>query len=173
MSQYGLPYWPGISTSVTAPSQVNIVRRFSSTMTTAMTANIRISQGWASGHIGPFIWKWYKAAMSRLPRAALNIGVRMIVIARTPMKYGPNDQALCGLPLRKNAGRCQRPQIPPRIRLDQMGAKRRCRRGSATPRQPNSSIGPITSPVANAGSTLYQGEKGNGSVIMPLMAAPK
>lgn len=40
--------------------------------------------------------------MSRLPRAALNIGVRMIESAMHPMKYGPNDQALCGLPLRKN-----------------------------------------------------------------------
>jgi hypothetical protein len=31
----------------------------------------------------------------------------------------------------------------------------------------------MTSPTANAGSTLYQGENGNGSLIVPLMAAPR
>jgi hypothetical protein len=63
-------------------------------------------------------------------------------------------------------------QIAPRIKPAQSGAKRRWSSGRATPRQPNSSIGPITSPTSNAGSTSYQGENGNESVIVPLMAAP-
>ena len=101
------------------------------------------------------------------PRAALNMGVQNDCDRQDTMKNEPNDQAPWGLLLRKNAGKCQSPQIPPRIRLDQSGAKRRCKRGNATPRQPNSSMGPITSPVANAGSTQYHGENGNGSVIVP------
>ena len=55
------------------------------------------------------------------------------------------------------------PQTAPRIRLAQSGANRRCRSGSATPRQPNSSTGPMSSAIANAGSTAYQGENGKGS----------
>ena len=44
--------------------------------------------------------------------------------------------------------------------------------GRASPRQPNSSIGPRNRASASAGSTLYQGEKGNGSPSVPLKAAP-
>ena len=95
-----------------------------------------------------------------LPCTALNMGVRMTVIATTPMKYGPNGQALWGLPLKKKAGRCQMPHIPPSIRLDASGEKRSCKRGKATPRQPNSSTGPMASPTARAASTSYQGLNG-------------
>src|ERR671926_294996 len=84
----GLPSSLGISTSVTAPSRVNIALRLSSTMTTAAMTHTYVSHGWASGQIGLFIWKWNKAAIRMLPRAALNIGVRITATARTPMKNG-------------------------------------------------------------------------------------
>ncbi len=57
-----------------------------------------------------------------LPREALNKGVMITPTAIEPMKNGKNDHELCGTPLRKNAGRCQAPQMVPRIRPAQIGA---------------------------------------------------
>src|SRR5512134_3530989 len=106
-------------------------------------------------------------AINRLPREALNSGVMMTVMAMSPRKKGPNDQALCGVPLIAKAGACQNAQTTPRIRLAQNGAKRRCNKGKASPRQPNSSpIGPSNKDWTRAGKTIYQGEKRNGSVIV-------
>jgi hypothetical protein len=62
----------------------------------------------------------------------------------------------------------------PRISEAQSGANRRCSSGSATPRQPNSSpTGPMNKVIANIGSSVYQGENGTGSPIVPLIAAPR
>src|SRR5512133_4124332 len=111
-------------------------------------------------------------AINRLPRDALNSGVMMTVMAISPRKKGPNDQALCGVPLSAKAGACQIAQTTPRNRLAQMGENRRCSSGKASPRQPNSSpSGPSNSDWTNAGKTIVQDEKGNGSLTVPLIAA--
>lgn len=55
-----------------------------------------------------------------LPRDALNSAVTITLTATEPIKNGVNAQALCGVPLSRNAGRCQNPQIMPRIRPAQM-----------------------------------------------------
>ena len=78
-----------------------------------------------------------------LPDDALNNGVTITLTATEPAKNGVNDQVLCGVSLNRNAGRCQEPQTTPRISPDQMGANFRCRRGSASPRHPNSSTGSL------------------------------
>ncbi len=148
------------------------MRRFSHTMMTAAMENKIVSQGWASGHSGLFIWKWYTTAIRRLPRALLNKGARMTEMATTPAKKAGNDQALCAVPLSRKAGMCQAAQMIPRIRPAQNGLNLRCNRGRATPRHPNSSIGPRNKASPIAGSTRYQGEKGNGSLIVPFNAAP-
>lgn len=97
----------------------------------------------------------------------------MTLNAIEPTKKGVNDQALCGVPLSKNAGRCQKPQIAPRINPDQMGANFRCNRGRARPRQPNSSIGPLIAVNANATISDSTEEKGNGSAKrFPFNAEP-
>ena len=77
--------------------------------------------------------------------------------ASTPMMNGSNDETLWG---------------SASMRLAHSGAKRLWSGRSATPRQPNSSIGPISSVMPNAGDTSYQGKNGN-SVIVPLLVAPK
>src|SRR6266545_419894 len=111
-------------------------------------------------------------AINRLPREALNSGVRMTVMAMSPTKKGPNDQALCGGPLIKKAGACQTAQTTPRVILAHNGENRRCSRGKASPRQPNSSpSGPSNRDWTNAGKTMVQDEKGNGSLTVPLIAA--
>src|SRR5512135_2610984 len=110
--------------------------------------------------------------MKRLPRDALNSGVRIRVMAMSPRKNGPKDQPLCGVPLRRKAGVCQVAQTTPRMMLAQNGENLRCNKGKASPRQPNSSpIGPSRSDWNNAGRTRYQGENGNGALIVPLIAA--
>jgi|GEM_PF-763180 len=48
-----------------------------------------------------------------LPRAALNMGVKITVTARAARKNVPNDKALYGVPLMKNADRCQMPHVSP------------------------------------------------------------
>ena len=48
-----------------------------------------------------------------LPRALLNIGVRMTEMATTPPKYGRNDQAAKGMLLIRKAGMCQAAQMMP------------------------------------------------------------
>ena len=63
-------------------------------------------------------------------------------------------------------------QIMPRIKPDQKGANFLWSKGRAKPRHPNSSIGPRNNASANAGITSDQGENGNGSFNVPLMAAP-
>ena len=84
-----------------------------------------------------------------LPRDVLNNGVIITLIATEPVKNGVNDQALCWVPLNRKAGRCQKPQIAPRISPAQIGVNFLCIRGSARPRQPNSSTGPLI--AANTG----------------------
>jgi hypothetical protein len=74
----------------------------------------------------------------------LNIDVTMTLMATAPRKNGANDHSPWGVPLNRNAGRCQKPQITPRSSAAQSGASLRCNSGSANPRQPNSSIGPFT-----------------------------
>ena len=64
-------------------------------------------------------------------------------------------------------------QIMPRINPAQNGANLRCNRGRASPRQPNSSMGPRNKASANAEKTWNQGEKGNGSWIVPFTAAAR
>jgi len=46
-------------------------------------------------------------ASRMLPLEALNNGVRIILRQTDPTKKGITPQALRGVPLRKNAGRCQ------------------------------------------------------------------
>src|SRR5512143_940714 len=101
--------------------------------------------------------------INRLPRDALNSGVRMRVMAMSPTKNGPKDQLLCGVPLRRKAGVCQIAQITPKMMLAQNGESFRCNNGNASPRHPNSSpIGPRKRDWSNAGKTKYDGEKGSG-----------
>src|SRR5512143_1819661 len=96
----------------------------------------------------------------------------MSVMATSPTKKGPKDQALCGVPLTRNAGVCQIAQMTPKMMLAQNGEYFRCSRGRASPRHPNSSpIGPRKRDWSKAGPTKYQGEKGNGALIVPLIAA--
>ena len=64
-----------------------------------------------------------------LPRDALKSAVAITLIATEPTKNGVKDQALCGVPLSRNAGRCQKPQITPRSNAAQIGASLRCSRG--------------------------------------------
>src|SRR5215216_908725 len=111
-------------------------------------------------------------ASNRLPREVLNSGVIMTVMAIRPRKKGPKDQALCGVPLMAKAGACQTAQTTPRIMLAQNGENRRCSKGRASPRQPNSSpSGPNNRDWIRAGKTIVQGVKGNGLLIVPLIAA--
>src|SRR5689334_1785039 len=126
----------------------------------ATTQKPTMSQGWASGQAGPFICAWNTAAISSEPRAALDIGVRITEIATTPKKNGQKLQAACLVPERKNAGVCQTAATTPTISADHRGANLRCSSGSATPRQPSSSMGPMNSAGIRAGSTPYQGSKG-------------
>lgn len=79
-----------------------------------------------------------------LPRDVLNNWVTMTLTATAPIKNGVNDQALCGVPLNRKAGKCQMPHMTPRIIPAQNGANFRSSRGRANPRQPNSSTGPLT-----------------------------
>src|ERR1051325_9233830 len=111
-------------------------------------------------------------AINRLPREALNSGVRMTVMAISPRKKGPNDQALWGVPLSAKDGACQTAQTTPRRMLAQNGGKRRCNKGKASPRQPNSSpSGPSNRDWTSAGKTMIQDAKGNGLFRVPLIAA--
>src|SRR5215216_2062759 len=111
-------------------------------------------------------------ASNRLPREVLNSGVIMTVMAINPRKKGPKDQALFGVPLMAKAGACQTAQTTPRMMLAQNGENRRWSRGKASPRQPNSSpSGPSNRDWTSAGKTMVQGEKGNGPLIVPLIAA--
>ena len=48
----------------------------------------------------------------------MNMGVTIALSTSTPTTYGLKDHALWGVPLSRNAGKCQMPQIAPSPRLD-------------------------------------------------------
>ena len=160
-------------TSVTPAPFVNISPRQTQTTTSATTTKTAVSQGCPSGQSGPLSWKCISAGKRMLPPERLNIGAMMRLIATAPVKKGRKVQLLCGVPPRKKAGRCQRPQMRPSTRPAQTGAIRRCRSGSARPRQPNSSTGPRTSMKAIAGSAAAMPPSGMTSAVdPPFRAAP-
>src|SRR5512133_2313139 len=92
--------------------------------------------------------------------------------AMPPKANGRNDHALWGVPPIKKVGICQVIQMMPCSKPATKGICFLCIMGSASPHHPNSSIGPSNKACTNAGNMRYQGEKGNGSVAVPLIAAP-
>lgn len=97
----------------------------------------------------------------------------MTLIAKHPTKKAVNDHSLCWVPLKRKAGKCQIPHITPRIKPAQIGANFLCNRGSAKPRQPNSSIGPLMAAVNNPTNNAGTDANGNGSENrFPLIAEP-
>src|SRR6056297_2727336 len=107
--------------------------------------------------------KGKSAGRKILPREALNRGVTITLSAMVPVKNGRNDQALCSVPLSRKAGVCQRPQITPMTSAAHIGVILRCRRGSARPRQPNSSMGPLIAIKKSA--TRNEDADGNGKAV--------
>lgn len=70
----------------------NILFRSPHTRITARRTKRGVSQGWASGHAGPLVWKWKRTGIRTLPRAALNMGVTITERATTPTKKAGKDQ---------------------------------------------------------------------------------
>lgn len=96
-----------------------------------------------------------------------------MLIAKHPAKNATNDHSLCWFPLKRKAGRCHSPHMAPGVNPAQIGATALCRRGSARPRQPNSSTRPLMVATANATSRACQDANGNGSLKgFPLIADP-
>ena len=97
-----------------------------------------------------------------------------MLIAMEPIKNGVKDHALCGVPLRRKAGICQKPHIMPSIRPAQAGANFLCNRGSASPLQPNSSTGPFI--AVNSSAAMKDKNEGNGYIPvkrLPFNADPQ
>ncbi len=133
-----------------------------------------MSYGCASGQSGLLSKKWNKAGSKILPCELLNSGVMIMLIAIEPIKNGVNDHAPCGVPLNRKAGKCQKPQIMPSINPAQKGASFLCNRGSASPRQPNSSTGPVI--AVNNNATRKQRNEENGYISvkrLPFNADPQ
>ncbi len=96
-----------------------------------------------------------------LPPDLLNSAVAITLTATEPAKNGVKDQAPCGVPLKRNAGKCQNPQITPRTRPAHKGASFRCSRGKASPLQPSSSTGPLIAVKNIASMKALNEENGN------------
>ena len=111
-------------TSLTATLSANMSARFRQTTNAAIKTKPAMSYGWASGHIGLFNWKWNSAGRRMLPRESLKSCVTITLTATDPAKKGANDHAPWGVPLRKNAGKCQTPHITPRNNPAHKGLKR-------------------------------------------------
>jgi len=72
---------------------------------------------------------------------------KRLATSTVPIKKSVKDHALCGVPLRKKAGRCHTPQMIPRMSPAHRGDILRCSTGSANPLHPISSTGPL---IANS-----------------------
>jgi len=108
-----------------------------------------------------------------LPWDWLNSAVTITLIAKHPVKNAVNDHSLCWVPLKRKAGKCHSPHMTPRISPAQIGANFFCKRGSAKPRQPNSSTGPLMAARNNSISNAWRDTNGNGSEKrFPLIAEP-
>src|SRR6056297_1001305 len=162
---------PGM-TSVTAPSRVNIVARFTQTTTAATPTRSQLFQGCASGQNGLMSCQWNSIGSSRLPRALLKIGVTKMARVILPTKKGRKSHSAKTTPARKNAGRCQMPQTVPMMAPAQKGGDMTLQK-RLPPRQPNSSIGPRNS-MMNMRATMAATPSGSTGARSgpPLMSDP-